>query len=292
MPIPFKSLLKATCSLLFVFVALQIFIPKAQALSIVHDTSAEFAAGSLNNVVDAGSGSNPSLGLYENEVVSDASLVGLWHMEDMNYDDSFTGTTIDSSKWSVINATTQNDRLIATIPNGSNGYSGQRGVQAQGKFEIYGDFDMQFDFDATNWTMNPSSDGNNGIINSIWFDLTTNAYNGAIVYVRSANAGLQGPATNLIQSVTTGNNILANDGTYGFQLSQAGTGNGTINRNVNCDTETEYCGPSLTNLEVFNTASKPIDDGRLRLDVAGAASYINNPGTYTDTLAFIAVPTY
>lgn len=136
------------------------------------------------------------------------------------------------------------------------------------------------------------SDGNTGIINSIWFDLTTNAYNGAIVYVKSANAGLQGPATNIIPGVVDTNDIQANGGSYGFQLTQAGTGTGTILRNSNCDTVAEFCGPTLTNKEVFTTSNQPLDDGRIRLDIAAAAAYINNPGTYTDTLTFVAVPTY
>lgn len=136
------------------------------------------------------------------------------------------------------------------------------------------------------------SDSLPGEINSIWFDLTTNAYNGAVVYVSSQNGGLQGPFTNIITSVTDGGNILANSSLYGFQLSEAGTGNGTISRNINCDTVNEYCGPDLSATEVFNTGGRPLDDGRIRLDIAAAAAYINNPGSYTDTLTFIAVPTF
>lgn len=136
------------------------------------------------------------------------------------------------------------------------------------------------------------SDENSGVINSIWFDISTNAYNGAVVYVRSENGGLQGPSTNFITSVIEGEDIVANDGAYGFQLEQEGSGNGTITRNVNCIIESKYCSFLISNNEVFNTNSNPIDAGRLRMDVAAAASYTNNPGQYIDTLTFIAVPTY
>lgn len=144
----------------------------------------------------------------------------------------------------------------------------------------------------SNATSVTHSDGNTGVINSIYFDLTTNAANGAIVYVSSANGGLQGEGANLITSVVDGNDIAVNSGAYGFQLTQEGSGNGTITRNSNCTLGNTFCSFPLTQKLVFSTESQPLDAGRLRMDIAAAASYTNNPGAYTDTLTFIAVPTY
>lgn len=135
--------------------------------------------------------------------------------------------------------------------------------------------------------------GGSGVINSIWFDLTTNAYGGAILYVTSANSGLQGPAANLIASVVNdGDAITTNSGLYGFQLPVAGSGNGTIDRGSDCVLGDAYCALTVTPNIVFDTDGAPLDTGRLRMDIAAAANYINNPGSYTDTLTFIAVPTY
>ncbi len=139
------------------------------------------------------------------------------------------------------------------------------------------------------------SDNIEGLINSIYMDLTTNAANGAIVTVVSANAGLEsaGIANNRIESVTDGADIGTNSGLYGFQMPSdpANTGNGTIETNSNCTT-TLYCALTTSQNEVFNTSSLPLDNGRIRMDLAASAAYTNNPGSYTDTLTFIAVPEY
>ena len=135
--------------------------------------------------------------------------------------------------------------------------------------------------------------GGEGLINSIFIDLTTNAYQGAIVYVSSENAGLQGPTTNLIASVSDGEDILVNSGTYGFQLTEVGTVSvGTISRNSNCTSVGTYCALPSTNQTVFTTEGRPLDGGRLRMDIAAAAKYTNNPGLYTDTLTFTVVAIY
>jgi hypothetical protein len=138
------------------------------------------------------------------------------------------------------------------------------------------------------------ADGQQGAINSIYLNLITNAYNGAVVTVSSANGGLQGPDTNMINSVTDGNPIGINSGLYGFVLPVAGTGNGTVNRNSNCSASdfSRYCGLTTLPKTVFDTANAPLDYGRLRMDLAAAASYVNNPGAYSDTLTFIATATY
>jgi hypothetical protein len=137
------------------------------------------------------------------------------------------------------------------------------------------------------------SDGLPGTINSIYFDLTTNAPGGAVVTVKSLNGGLQGPGTNLITSVTDGLDIAANSGLYGFNLTTGSTQkHGDLYPNTFCDTETEFCGPTSTPKTVFDTNNLPIDSARVRMDLAAAASYTNNPGVYTDTLTFVATGTF
>jgi hypothetical protein len=144
------------------------------------------------------------------------------------------------------------------------------------------------------------SDGADGVINSIYFDISTNAISGAVVMVKSANGGLQGPGTNKILSVgevgasrIDGQNISANDGVYGYNLPVASSQlHGTIIKNSLCDSTAKFCGPSITQKEVFTTGGLPVDTARVRLDLAAAASYTNNPGTYTDTLTFFATATF
>jgi hypothetical protein len=136
------------------------------------------------------------------------------------------------------------------------------------------------------------SDGVTGAINSIYFDLTTNAFGGAIVLVKSTNGALVGPDTNTIPAITDGLEVVANSKTYGFTMPTGDTGNGTIVTNTSCSAINAFCGLTTEQKEVFNTNGAPLDVGRVRMDLAAAAAYVNNPGTYTDTLTFIAVPTF
>jgi hypothetical protein len=138
------------------------------------------------------------------------------------------------------------------------------------------------------------SDGIPGLINSIYFDLTTNAITGAVIRVKSANGGLQGPPSNLITSITDGQNILINSGTYGFNMPVAGEAkHGSFVANSSCDTASTYCGAVTSSMKnVYTTGGHPIDSGRARMDIAAGASYTNNPGTYTDTLTFVATSTF
>jgi hypothetical protein len=137
------------------------------------------------------------------------------------------------------------------------------------------------------------SDTINGKINSIYFDLTSNAPGGVVVSVKSLNSGLKGPGTNMINSVTDGQDIPANSGLYGYNLTTGTTQkNGTVFPNISCDTSVEYCGPVSTPKTVFDTNNLPIDSARVRMDLAAAAAYTNNPGVYTDTLTFVATGTF
>ena len=138
------------------------------------------------------------------------------------------------------------------------------------------------------------SDSVGGLINSIYFDIGTNAPGGVVVLVKSLNGGLIGPGTNKIESVIDGDDITANSGKYGYNITNGTTvKNGTILPNIFCDTEIEYCGLSSTLMKtVFDSNNWPVDSGRVRLDLAAAANYTNNPGLYTDTLTFVATATF
>jgi hypothetical protein len=138
------------------------------------------------------------------------------------------------------------------------------------------------------------SDGLSGTINSIYFDLTTNAPSGAVVTVKSLNGGLQGPGTNLISSIADGSDIASNSGKYGFNLTASSTQKyGSIIPNSQCNSLTTFCGPLSTGVKiVFDTNNLPVDSARVRMDLAAAASYTNNPGVYTDTLTFVATGTF
>jgi uncharacterized delta-60 repeat protein len=143
-------------------------------------------------------------------------------------------------------------------------------------------------------TSSKHADGLNGLINSIYFDLTTNAPSGAVVTVKSLNSGLKGPGTtNLIASVSDGLDIAANSGLYGYNLTTGSTQKyGAIYPNSLCDTIIKFCGPTSTPKTVFDTNNLPVDSARVRMDLAAAAAYTNNPGTYTDTLTFVATATF
>lgn len=73
--------------------------------TVVHDTSSEFTAGSLNRIKDTGSGSSPQLTTNYQELVTDTNTLALWHMNEnalntctsgVNDICSTTGTAFDA----------------------------------------------------------------------------------------------------------------------------------------------------------------------------------------------------
>jgi hypothetical protein len=143
------------------------------------------------------------------------------------------------------------------------------------------------------------ADNQEGLINSIFFDLTTNASGGAVVSVKSLNGGLIGPGeANMINAVgvnggADGNNILANTGRYGYTLQETPTALvGTVTRNALCITDTTFCGATTIAKTLFSTNDAQIEGARVRMDFAIAVAYTNAPGTYTDTLTFVATGTF
>ena len=166
--------------------------------------------------------------------------------------------------------------------------------------EVYGDnytVDLgELRYDSVNVSNGASvmhSDSYMGVINSIYLDFSTNAISGASVKVRSLNGSLDNPGGDTIVAVVDEQDIVEGDGTYGFIMPSVGTAtHGTIFRNMSCDSAGSYCGPTTGDKEVLNTGGHPVDNGRLRIDLAAAASSTNTPGTYTDTLTFIATATF
>ena len=156
----------------------------------------------------------------------------------------------------------------------------------------------------SNTTSVDHTSGGTGIINSIYFDISTNASGGAVVSVKSANAGLQGPGTNKIPSIgietgadgvprAEGEDIPANSGVYGYNFPVASTQlHGSIITSLICSSPIGFCGPELTPKTLFTTNNLPVDTARVRMDLAAAANYTNNPGLYTDTLTFVATATF
>jgi len=149
--------------------------------------------------------------------------------------------------------------------------------------------------ELTSTAVNKSQDevthtGGSGAINSIYLDLTSNALNGTMVNVTSANGGLQGP-NSLIASVVAGQNITANSGKYGFDLPESSSLHGNVYTSDGCTDPDMYCALVAEPTWVFN-ATGPVDGARVRMDIAAAAAYTDSPGTYTDTLTFVATGTF
>ncbi len=71
--------------------------------TVVHDTTSEFATGTMNRVKDTGSGSAPYLESYYQPLIADRHTVGLWHLDEASGDatdasgNSLTGTNTGST---------------------------------------------------------------------------------------------------------------------------------------------------------------------------------------------------
>ena len=139
------------------------------------------------------------------------------------------------------------------------------------------------------------SQGGMGIINSIYFDLSTNAPGGAVVSISSANGGLKGPGDNMLTSPGyDGFIIAANSGYYGYTVPATfpTATHGTIHLNGACSNPFVSCDFNQTKEVLFDTNGSPLENGRIRMDISAAAKYTNNPGLYTDTLTFVATATF
>jgi hypothetical protein len=146
------------------------------------------------------------------------------------------------------------------------------------------------------------SDGLNGTINSIWFDIETNASGGAVVTVVSLREALYLDGSNQIPDVADGSEqqITAGSGLYGINVQSGftnSTSSGTLVIQDDCDCDsgdTYFCDISDggTPIQIFNTNSAPVDGGRLQFGVGASPDLADGTGTYTDELTFVATPTF
>lgn len=145
------------------------------------------------------------------------------------------------------------------------------------------------------------ADGISGEINSIFFDLSTNATAGAVVTVMSLNEALLGPGGSLIPDVGTGEvQITAGSGLYGINsfaglVNTATGGNAVIDEDCDGDTgATYYCDVSDggSPIPIFTTGSVPIDNLRLEWEVGASPDAGDGTGSYSDELTFIASATF
>ncbi|KXK26045.1 MAG: hypothetical protein TR69_WS6001001338 [candidate division WS6 bacterium OLB20] len=144
------------------------------------------------------------------------------------------------------------------------------------------------------------ADGLTGDINSILFDLSTNANGGAVVQVRSQFGYLNGSPGGSIPSVSSGSEvqITAGSGLYGLvshsgMINSALTGGVFIHDDCDGDNGSDYfCSVSTTSTELYNTAGGPIDQLRLEFGIGVSPDNLDGTGTYTDQLTFIASATF
>jgi hypothetical protein len=138
------------------------------------------------------------------------------------------------------------------------------------------------------------SDGNLGFINSIYLDLSTNANQGASITLQSLYGGLRKDGPNFIPSVELENGpypIAAGSGLYGLRVESATVPDAESGEFVVMDRymdTVEYGAATTTRTSFISTNSKPIDKGRVRIDLAASPSSTDATGTYTDELTFIA----
>jgi len=138
------------------------------------------------------------------------------------------------------------------------------------------------------------SDGITGGINYIWFSLSTNAQDGAIVQVLSEHGFLDGPTGDIAATTTL---EVGHEG-YGIGITSVGEAtDGTIASDC-VVTETDgvysnYCQlDEATPATLFNSSGLPVEGARVQAEVGATISALTNPGTYLDTLTFVATSTF
>lgn len=147
------------------------------------------------------------------------------------------------------------------------------------------------------------ADGETGLVNHIWFDLSSNAAGGVIVtYVSElgylSRHGLAGtPDAWDIPSVADGEAIVANTPGYGIKFAAAPTYEnlgeaGTIAQRVDCtDVDSTYCAMPTSAAQLLGVDTS-VQDLRAQLTVAAAVDGTMPAGTYVDQLTFIATGTF
>uniref|UniRef100_A0A7C5UU88 WxL domain-containing protein n=1 Tax=candidate division CPR3 bacterium TaxID=2268181 RepID=A0A7C5UU88_UNCC3 len=146
------------------------------------------------------------------------------------------------------------------------------------------------------------ADGLSGEINSIFFDLETNAEGGAAVTVVSLHESLYRDASNYIPSVDDGaeRQITPGSGLYGINHPSGAVNSTTTGTQIvhdDCDADSGddyYCDvkDGGTPIQIYNTNQDPVEDGRMEFEVGVSPTVYNPVGTYTDELTFVATATF
>jgi hypothetical protein len=146
------------------------------------------------------------------------------------------------------------------------------------------------------------SDGGEGDINYIWFDIETNASSGGVVTMTSANEALVMDGSNQIDDVTDGDERLISSGSGLYGINHPSTAinysyKGLMNVAWDCDCsngDDYYCDVSDggTPIQLFDTNGGPIDDGRIQFAIGASPNNAHPTGTYNDQLTFIATSNF
>jgi len=146
------------------------------------------------------------------------------------------------------------------------------------------------------------ADGLTGNINYLWFDLESNGNGGVVVTIMSQHESMYMDASNEIPDVATGSEqqITSAAGLYGINhrsgfINTAVSGSLVVHVDCDCTSGDDYyCDVSDggTPIEVFNSNSNPVDDGRVQWAVGVAPDSSDGTGTYTDQLTFVATSTF
>jgi len=151
------------------------------------------------------------------------------------------------------------------------------------------------------------SNDDNELINSIYFDISTNAASGVVLTYKSLYGELRGPGHNILATSDSDIPTVADGSTqieqgvsaYGIQMyaDPVYKSKGGADPIVNCGTAPYYCvmgeinpttGVNEQTFESIYTATGPIELGRGRIDVAAAIDGTVVPGNYEDYITFIA----
>jgi hypothetical protein len=127
----------------------------------------------------------------------------------------------------------------------------------------------------------------------IWIDLDTNGDSGAMVFIASANAGLNSPTKAYTISSTSANLAAVNEG-FGAQNSSATqSSGGPLTAQAPYTGASQNVGITDSNLRQLYVSSTPITAGRGSL-LLKARSTVDTPAgnDYTDTLTLVAAAVF
>jgi len=134
--------------------------------TIVHDTTTEFSAGTLNRVKDTGSGSVPSLETFYQELPADKHTVALWHMNETSDNGCSGGEDACDDSRSGNHATATGTTITTGLLNNARSFDGTDDYLTLNN-------SSDFDFGNSDFTIE-------------WWEYRTDATNGKMVFARDA----------------------------------------------------------------------------------------------------------